>query len=77
MVAQELNHHYSCLTALYNMERVYLLTIENQDDRELSQEREVYPIVFSELLTYILEAKTSNDKPIVFRLADPVSRNSD
>ena len=77
VVAQELKQHYSCLTALYNIERVYLLTIENQDDRELSQEREVYPIVFSELLTYILEAKTSNDKLIVFRLADPVSRNSD
>jgi len=75
VVAQELKYHYSCLTALYNKERAYLLTIENQDDSELSQEREVYPLVFSELLTYtcILETKTSSDKPIVFRLADLVS----
>jgi hypothetical protein len=33
-------YHYFCLTALYNKERAYLLTIENQDDSELSQERE-------------------------------------
>ena len=47
VIAQELKYHYSCLTALYNKERAYLLTIENQDDSELSQEREVYPLVFS------------------------------
>ena len=57
VVAQELKYHYSSLTALYNKERAYLLTIDNQDDSELSQEREVYPLVFSELLTYILETK--------------------
>ena len=73
VVAQELKHHYSCLTALYNIERVYLLTIENQDDSELSQEREVYPLVFSELLTYILGTKTSSDNPVVFRLTYIVS----
>ena len=72
MVAQ---YHYFCLTALYNKERAYLLTIENQDDSELSQEREVYPLVFSELLTYmyILGIKTSSDNPVVFFLADLVS----
>ena len=32
------HYHYFCLTALYNKERAYLLTIENQDDSELSQE---------------------------------------
>ena len=37
VVAQELKYHYSCLTALYNKEMAYLLTIENQDDSELSQ----------------------------------------
>ena len=73
VIAQELKYHYSCLTALYNKERAYLLTIENQDDSELSHEREVYPLVFSELLTYILETKTSSDKPVVCRLADLVS----
>jgi hypothetical protein len=50
-----------------------LLTIENQDNSELSQEREVYPLVFSELLTYILGTKTSSDNPVVFLLVDLVS----
>jgi len=73
VVAQELKYYYSCLTALYNKERAYLLTIENQDDSELSQEREVYPFVFSELITDILGTKTSSDNPAVFCLADLVS----
>ena len=66
-------YHYFCLTALYNKERTYLLTIENQDDSEMSQEREVYPLVFYELLTYLLGTKTSSDNPVVFILADLVS----
>ena len=75
VVAQELKYHYSCLTALYNKERAYLLTIDNQDDSELSQEREVHSLEFSELLTYIhvLGTKTSSDNPVVFLLADLVS----
>ena len=73
VVAQELKYHYSCLTALYHKRRAYLLTIENQDDSELSQEIEVYPLVFSELLNYIMETKTSSDNPVEFRLADLVS----
>ena len=73
VVAQELKYHYFCLTALYNKERAYLLTIENQDDSELSLEREVYPLVFLELLPYILETKTSSDYPVVFSLANLVS----
>ena len=67
MVAQ---YHYFCLTALYNKERAYLLTIANQDDSELSQESEVYLLVFSELFTYILGTKTSSDNSVVFLLAD-------
>ena len=63
-------YHYFCLTALYNKETAYLLTIENQDDSELSQEREVYLLVFSELFTYILGTKTSSDNSVVFHLAD-------
>jgi hypothetical protein len=66
-------YHYFCVTALYNKERAYLVTIENQDDSELSQEWEVYPLVFSELLTYILGTKTSSDNPVVFLLADLIS----
>jgi hypothetical protein len=63
-------YHYFCLTALYNKERAYLLTIANQDDSELSQESEVYLLVFSELFTYILGTKTSSDNSVVFLLAD-------
>ena len=70
VVAQELKYHYSCLTALFHKERAYLLTIENRDDIELSQEREVYPLVFSELPTYIVEIKTSS---VVFHLEDLVN----
>ena len=47
-------YHYFCLTVLYNKD---WQSIENQDDSELSQEREVYSLVFSELLTYILGQK--------------------
>jgi hypothetical protein len=73
VVAQELKYHYFCLTALYNKERAYLLTNENQDDSKLSREREVYALVFSELFTCILGIKTSSDNPVVFRLTDIVS----
>jgi hypothetical protein len=68
VAAQELKYHHFCLTALYNKERAYLLTIENQDDIKLSREREVYALVFSELFTYILGIKTSSDNPVAFRL---------
>ena len=73
VVAQELKYHYFCLTALYNKERAYLLTIENQDDIKLSREREVYALLFSELFTYILGIKRSSDNPVVFHLTDIVS----
>ena len=73
MVAQKLKYHHSCLTALYNKERAYLLTIENQDESELSQEREVYPPVCSELLIYTVETTTNSDNLVAFRLADIVS----
>jgi hypothetical protein len=64
--SSDAQYYYFFLTALYNKERAYLLTIENQDDSELSQEREVYPLVFSELFTYILGTKTSSDNPIKY-----------
>ena len=73
VVSQELKYHYFCLTALYNKERAYLLTIENQDDIKLSGEREVYVLVFSELFTYILGIKTSSDNPVIFHLTDIVT----
>ena len=76
-MAQELTctfcKYHSCLTALYNKERAYLLRIENQKEGQTSQEKEAYPLVFSELLAYIhvhvVETKTSSDGPPIFRLA--------
>ena len=75
-MAQELTCKYhSCLPALYNKERAYLLRIENQKEGQTSQEKEAYPLVFSELLAYIhvhvhvVETKTSSDGPPIFRLA--------
>jgi hypothetical protein len=50
---------YSCRTAL---------SIENQDNSELPQEREVYSLVFSEFVAYIMETKTSSDNSVVFAL---------
>ena len=65
----KLKYHYSCLTAL---------SIENQDNSELPQEREVYSLVFSEFVTYIMETKTSSDNSVVFALQIwSVSTNSD
>jgi hypothetical protein len=50
---------YFCLTALYNKERAYLLTIENQDDSELSQEKEVYPrLAEIQMLNFLSRIKT-------------------
>ena len=67
VVAQELRNNYSCLTALYNKERAYFLTIENQEG-QTSQEKEAYPLVFTELHAYTVETQTSSDGPPKFRL---------
>ena len=73
-VAQELKYHSSCLAALYNKERAYLTVLENEKKCLGSlPEKDVYPLVFSEVLTYIVETKTSSDSPTIFRLADLVS----
>ena len=72
IVAQELKYHRSCLTALYNRERAHLVTVA-KERKEQSREKEIYPLVFSELLAYIVETKISTDEPVVFKLADLVS----
>ena len=73
VVAQELKYHCSCLTALYNRERSQLLAIENQKEDKISSGKEAHPLVFSELLIYIIETKISTNDMAVFRLADLVS----
>lgn len=68
-VAQELQYHRSCLTKLYNRKRSYLAKEEHLED----EDRNLYPQVFSELLVYIIETKTSSTDPTVFRLAELAS----
>ena len=72
IVARELKYHRSCLTALYNRERAHIATIA-KESKDQSREKEIYPLVFSELLAYIVETKLSTDGPVVFKLADLVS----
>ncbi|KAK5868003.1 hypothetical protein PBY51_012450 [Eleginops maclovinus] len=62
VIAQELKYHAACLTSLYNRERAYLRNIEKS---EQSQQWDVHPLAFSELVTYIVETA-------IFRLADMV-----
>lgn len=68
-VAQEFKYHLSCLTVLYNKERPHLAAIKEQS-QEQSRENEISPLVFSELLAYIVETKTSTEGPVIFKLAD-------
>ena len=70
VIAQELKYHPSCLTGLYNRERAYLTKVENEKKSQRSLETEVYPLAFSELVTYMAETKASSEGPSIFRLAD-------
>jgi len=54
-------------------ERAYLAAQENGKKDKSSQETEVYPLAFSELVTYIAETRTNSDCPAVYRLADMVN----
>ena len=75
VVAQELKYHPACLAGLYNQERAHLKTLEHEEGNERSPSREAYPLAFSELVTYITEAKTSSAdiSPSIFKLADLAS----
>ena len=72
IVTQELKYHRSCLTALYNRVRAHPVTVA-KERKEQSREKEIYPLVFSELLANIVETKLSTDDPVVFKLAGLVS----
>lgn len=72
IIAQELKYHRSCLTALYNRERAHFASQSSQEALS-TREQEAHPIVFSELLVYIVESRIGADGPMVFRLADLVS----
>ena len=72
VVALELKYHCSCLTSLYNRERAHIAA-ENKEKLQSSQDEDTFPLVFSELLTYITEKSNNSDEPVVFRLAELVS----
>ena len=68
-IAQELKYHRACLTALYNRERSHLRSLE-KDLHQTKEESDVYPLVLSELVNYIVETSLNSDGPTVFSLAD-------
>src|SRR6267154_5244052 len=72
VVAQEVKYHAGCLLSLYNRERAHLDAIQHEETLEGSHGMKVYPIAFSERLTYITEEEVMNNSgvPVVFRLAD-------
>lgn len=72
VVALELKYHSTCLTALYNRERAHIAQ-KNKETLESSQENDFIPLVFSELLTYVIEKRLSTEEPATFRLAELVS----
>ena len=60
-----------CLADLYNRERTYFRSTKRQE-QEQTLEEDAHPLVFSELVIYIVETKSSCEGPAVFRLADMV-----
>ena len=76
VVAHELKYHPGCLVALYNRERAHLKSQETQQNAEGSDKQKIYPIVFSELVTYVNEMRNASEEgsaPVIFKLADLVS----
>lgn len=74
VVAQELKYHSSCLVCLYNEERAHLNAIK-QENRASNAVDDLYPVVFSELVIYIMDCRvTSPDTtPTIFKLSDLVT----
>lgn len=64
-IARELKYHVTCLTDLYNKERANMRSIKRQKE-ELPLEKDAFPLVFSELVIYIVETKTCCNGPAVF-----------
>ena len=65
VVALELKYHCLCLTSLYNRERAHIAA-ENKDKLQSSQDKDAFPLVFSELLNYLTEKSNNSDEPVVF-----------
>ena len=68
-IAQELKYHRTCLTNLYNRETSHLKSLEKSSCRS-EAEADVYPLVLSELVKYMVETSLSLEGPAIFPLAD-------
>ena len=68
-IAQELKYHRAFLTDLCNSERSHLRGLEKQSSQS-EPEPDIFPLVLSELVSYIVETSLSSDGPVVFHLAD-------
>ena len=70
-VAQELKYHLSCLTDLYNKERIQLAK-QNKGSENYPSENSYFPLVFSQLVVNIIEAQRNSSSPVVLQLVDLV-----
>ncbi|KAH3888537.1 hypothetical protein DPMN_012573 [Dreissena polymorpha] len=61
-VAQELRYHKNCLSSLYYREKAHHSKLNDQENCD-SLENEVYILVFSELVTFIVESKSKATDP--------------
>ena len=59
-IAQELKYHCACLCSLYNRERSHLRALEKEPFQSDS-EPDIFPMVLSELVNYIVETSLSSD----------------
>lgn len=67
-IAQELKYHLGCLPSLDNRERFHLRNLEKAHSH--TEETDVFPLVLSELVNYIVETCLGSDGPVIFPLAD-------
>ena len=65
----ELKHHPTCLTDLFNRETSRLKSLEKSSCRS-EAEPDIYPLVLSELVNYMVETSLSLEGPAIFPLAD-------
>ena len=64
-----LKYHRTCLTDLYNKETSHRKSLDKSFCRSEAGP-DVYPLVLSELMTYMVEASLSSEGPAIFPLAD-------
>lgn len=67
VIAQEFKYHNVCLRALYNRERAHLRNLEKRDTKS---QPDVYPMVISELVAYLVESNLCSKGPVTFCMPD-------